>query len=324
MSEQKQGPSSASFLDGFLNMHVGVFWLCETDTLRGSPDNFDPERPSILYAHGWQPGAMAKGKLPSLQLDDGYDGALDLLSQGCNVGILRWAPFSDTKIVGFAGDKVFATKYMAWRDEKGNKRDLAKDSRYRDKTVAQMLCATLVPFLGHRKEWTVTGQSLGGSVALRVASFLVSHDEAVHSVVLHDGYYFRKKLCFTAYDSSTLTAEMAEALLQAGIPVVSIRHTGMVESIGVVNTRLKECSAYVRVLPNHLSSAGAKHQHAFSWWTRTASTRVGDVDKLPQFHTPREVLLGMCKDERWYQHVGGCDTNDVSKHIFEVRPPPAY
>jgi hypothetical protein len=32
---------------------------------------------------------MSAGKVPSLQLD-GYDGAVDLLELGYNVGILRW------------------------------------------------------------------------------------------------------------------------------------------------------------------------------------------------------------------------------------------
>ena len=72
-----------------------------------------------------------------------------------------------------------------------------------------------------------------------------------------------------------------------------------------------------------LVAQAEKHQHAFSWWTRTASVRVGDPTALPQFHTPRDVLLGMCHNKEWWLHSAGRDTNDVSKHGFTVSAPPA-
>ncbi len=115
---------------------------------------------------------------------------------------------------------------------------------------------------------------------------------------------------------------MAHGLVTAGIPVVFLRHTDLMESAGVENKVLKATSVYVRIMPNHLSNPAAKHQAAFAWWTRTARQQLGDPARVPQFHTPRSALLAMCVGQVWYEQTAGLETADVSQHVLTERSGP--
>lgn len=110
--------------DTFKTLDWGLYWFKNGNNgLRGisstqDDDYFDPDKPTVIYVHGWQPGEVKVGRRESWMRQDPYKDATYVdcckiwKNQGYNVGIFNWNQFGD-------GDLLFSQAniyYVATED----------------------------------------------------------------------------------------------------------------------------------------------------------------------------------------------------------------
>ncbi|HET90778.1 MAG TPA: hypothetical protein ENN99_08590, partial [Chloroflexi bacterium] len=153
---------------------------------------FDPAKPTLIFAHGWQP--FISNELPDFDFD-GTDTAAGWLDAGWNVGIFVWNQFSDetTGVTGaWFGDgpppqgvldaeaKIWSAngpKGMRWRDWSKNPL-LPPDYGYSTPpagtpSAGELFYQTYIAALeGYTGTIRITGHSLGNQMAVRLTQLV--------------------------------------------------------------------------------------------------------------------------------------------------------
>jgi hypothetical protein len=157
---------------------------------------FDPGKPTLIFAHGWQP--FLSNSLPNFDFD-GHDTAAGWIDAGWNVGIFVWNQFSDetTGVTGaWFGDgpppqgvldaeaKVWTasgSKGMRWRDW-DDWIDGYSDPPPGTPSAGELFHQTYIAALeGYTGTIRIAGHSLGNQMAVRLTK-LVDEEIAAGSV----------------------------------------------------------------------------------------------------------------------------------------------
>jgi uncharacterized protein YjdB len=168
----------------------GLYWFGKDDAntlaLPGEENPYyDPDRPTIIYVHGWKPnqGYSHRTMVWKFEDDSGQEQAVDLaaawVDAGWNVGVFDWGPFADEPIVTDAEAKIWTTEGgegMRWRDREGEYRT----DHSVDIPISQLFYGALVQALAdfHGPELRIAGHSLGNQVAVGALAKVMDDVEA--------------------------------------------------------------------------------------------------------------------------------------------------
>jgi len=153
----------------------------------GEPNRyFDPEKPTIIFIHGWLPDQM--GEPPTFMVDfedpqgdTAYtlDVARAWIDDGWNIGIYYWHPFSDEDLVWVAEDKIWTPDEeagMRYRDADGNYHTEGAPSVSASELLLDAYLEALKDFTG--PEIRIAGHSLGNQLAINLTAELIARAEA--------------------------------------------------------------------------------------------------------------------------------------------------
>jgi hypothetical protein len=141
---------------------------------------FDPTRPTLIFAHGWQP--LLSGSIPDFQYA-GDDTVAAWIADGWNTGIFVWSQFADELVVANAEAKIWTPlgpQGMRWRDWDSS-------ARYGDAPAGTPSAGELF-YNTYRVAMTeqaysggsirIAGHSLGNQMAVRLTSLVNEGIEA--------------------------------------------------------------------------------------------------------------------------------------------------
>jgi hypothetical protein len=154
-----------------------VSWKAEADAANPF---YDPSRPTVIYLHGWKPGAIQRGERETFNYADndpahGVD--IDLadawLDRGWNIGIFYWDQLSDEDHVWDAEAKIWSAagpKGMRWRKPDGTYVTEATP----DRSAAELFVDEYLRAMRGQRHGTIrlAGHSTGSQMAVHGARLL--------------------------------------------------------------------------------------------------------------------------------------------------------
>ncbi len=268
----------------------GPWWYNFQEWTPGEPNPYyDPNKPTVIFVHGWQNGSVAKKFEPSLRLEtpNGVDEWTHhaWLEQGWNVGIFHWTSYADEPFVWDAESKMWDAAYgdqqMQWKESAGSchREDMLGSG------VGTVFYQKYVQALEHQnpnQEIRLVGHSLGTQLVTRLAREIVgrygtNHRLSPNRLVLMDPaagtedesflrpynriYNGRDAACSTA----EIVASYGESLADRGMPIEFYRTSALMAAPGSsYNMPMAETSAYTEMKPWYTQNPGEKH----SWPAR--------------------------------------------------------
>ena len=172
-----------------LDLWYGIMWWSKGDVLHpvinkdtglgmGPSPYFDPAKPTLIYSHGYQPGAGAAAQRERLTSFRGVFMADEWLDQGWNVGSFYWTQFADAPTVGEAEDKIWPSclpvsgicdaPTMSWIKKDGSSETPPANSipSVSDLMYEAVVASTAGARPDQGFKLRIVGQSLGGSVVI--------------------------------------------------------------------------------------------------------------------------------------------------------------
>jgi hypothetical protein len=147
---------------------------------------YDPAKPTLIFAHGWQPGISAiypPTFIYQHSVTASVDTAAAWLDDGWNVGIFFWNQFSDEpEDVRYAEAKIWTPagpQRMRWKDGYGNYHEAPTGTVSAGELFYNTYVEALSGYTG--PEIRVAGHSLGNQMAVRLTQ-LVSDSIAAGTV----------------------------------------------------------------------------------------------------------------------------------------------
>ncbi len=235
---------------------------------------YDPNKPTIIYIHGWQNGSVSKNFFPHLQIkNDDFNEEWtqnQWVANGWNVGIFHWTNYADEPAVWDAESKIWDARYgdqdMQWLDSKGKFRR----ENMINLDVGQILRNSYESALANQnpnKDVRLVGHSLGTQLTVRLAREIVgtygmNSKYTPERIVLMDpaagnnleSYTKKHNANYNNYNQSTTTAKIVEwyakYLAEQGMPIEVYRSTALQFAPGAnINTPLLKLSAYTNLKP---------------------------------------------------------------------------
>lgn len=250
---------------------------------------YDPSKPTIIFFHGWQPGmTTAKRRVDlcySYPLDNNNDQFSPLVNtlkywQGWNVAVFYWNQFADEPNVADAEAKLYsATVHQAMRWnylQAGNTAvqycTIGKPNCFMPintegqvpsiSQLAYEMVVNAIPAITPGQEFRISGQSLGGQLAILVTDQLIQHNAATlmpTQLALFDPYFTVGTLN-NLFGGETVAAHadgIVQDILDHHIPISEYRTSLLsLAPTGDWNSWLVNHTAYMRLFPLYLSNSG--------------------------------------------------------------------
>lgn len=194
----------------FKQVDFGLFWFKDVNNgLRGrgswqNDEYFDPDKPTVIYVHGWQPGEVQVKRRESW-LRQAFDRESDTKNmcaiwkdQGYNVGIFNWNQFGDGDLIHSQANIYYVatedglppghSMIFSALDSNGKSRKLyrvaGKGGEIEGMDVCDLLYEELRRCLagydpGPNKEFRMIGHSLGTQVVGRTCDFLIDNPDGI-------------------------------------------------------------------------------------------------------------------------------------------------
>jgi hypothetical protein len=290
---------------------------------------FDPNKPTFIFAHGWQP--FLSHDLPNFDFD-GIDTAAAWIDDGWNIGIFVWNQFSDettgvTSEIGFpsgeppqgvlhAEAKIwtpYGTMGMRWRDWDSLPPlgDGYSSPPAGTPSAAELFYET---YMAAMTEYDYTGgviriagHSLGNQMAIRLTK-LVNDGIAAGEVPAHlrptrvallDPYWSPSPR--TYLDGQT-TGDVLREYITELLPTGTLfewywSSEWTTPDEGYVNDPLKPRVFYAEMDPNYVSSGKDKHMAALHlyFWSKAFPDDCNDVNECADVNDTFR-LLGQMSD----------------------------
>ncbi len=177
-------------------LNYGLYWL-GTDGAKekfSEGDNnayYDPDKPTVIYFHGWQQSSSENGyKIPDLEFEDADVWTQNgWIEKGYNVGIFHWAQWADEDDVQWAESKIWTRngpKGFRYRLSNGEfSTDLNPSG---SGGVGDLAADILLDALADNSSDSLrfAGHSLGNQLATRVAQ--IFHDKIETGTIDADTY----------------------------------------------------------------------------------------------------------------------------------------
>jgi hypothetical protein len=189
----------------------GIFWINENGSMVRQKfgqsvhlDAFDPEKPVLIYVHGWEKNSVQRKFIETNNYannDDKYGVNVNLAKSwkdlGWNFGIFQWARFSDEDEVEDAETKIWSSRNMRWRRNDLGMDDSTFNGFFRNKSVGDLLYLTLSESLIFRNaslNFRLVGHSLGSQLLIHYCSLVLKSSDSFkksflpNQIVMVDAY----------------------------------------------------------------------------------------------------------------------------------------
>jgi hypothetical protein len=241
----------------------------------GEPNPFfDPSKPTIIYAHGWNKGSVTGRTREGLLFNIGNDWQNVQnywITQGWNVGIFQWTQLADDDFALQPVDtekKIYDVNSrgvgMRWKNQSGGFATRGNPTV----NVTQMYRGAYLQVanaLASTTELRLIGNSLGGNLTVAMSRELIINGSRLPSrITLQDPYW---DTSLDVNDGVTLPGGLAsnravgingaQRIFNAGIPMEYFRSSiagaqGYVRDIAFL-------SSYTNLRPDYTGDIGAKH-----------------------------------------------------------------
>ncbi|MCH9686502.1 MAG: hypothetical protein K0V04_34030 [Deltaproteobacteria bacterium] len=313
----------------FESPDYGIYWFGKGDERTKyiptvDNPNFDPSKPIILLAHGWQAGAISRREEHGLNFKGSQGPDIDLadawIDAGWNVGLFNWQNFADEDGVKDAEGKIWSAQGndgdgMRWRSADGSLNDWPFDF-----SVGQLAHGSLVAGLLEANAPTVrlAGHSLGNQVATAIASGLLANvqQEEVSSrmlperVSLLDPFWSGGgKGYLDGQTTGARVHQLVGGLLDAGVAVDAYRSSALSSPpLGDTNKGLMDDVCLVELRPRYFRPGQQALKHIAGFWHYLLGfqfpTTLGG-EEVPTAVAPVSVLEACIDgDDRWRQDEG--------------------
>jgi hypothetical protein len=295
---------------------------------------FDPAKPTIIYAHGWNKGSVSGRNREGLLFNIGNDWQNVQnywITRGWNVGIFQWTQLADDDFALQPVDtekKIYDVNStgvgMRWKNQSSQFATRGNPTI----NVTQMYRGAYLQIanaLASTTELRLIGNSLGGNLTVAMTRELAINGSRLPSrVTLQDPYWDPS---LDANDGVTLPGGLASnravgidgarRIFNAGLPLEYFRSsiagaTGYVRDVAVL-------SSYTNLYPDYTGDIGAKH-------TQPTRVYLWSYDFAGTVATPRTpvatVRSRMNTDSYWEQAKGpGSETANPSDDAYSTKTP---
>jgi pimeloyl-ACP methyl ester carboxylesterase len=318
-------------------LDYGIYWFGKGDVAaKASKDTknpfFDPTKPTLLFAHGWQAASHVLKRRGSFNYSktDPFSGidkdAADAwIAAGWNVGIFYWNQFSDETVVWVAEEKIWTNLPVGWRPCSGE----PSFAGVPNGNITDMLYNSFIDAMGDYKGKNIrlAGHSLGNQLVTRlaerltneVASGKLSANFKPKRVALLDPFWM--KTLKGMDQRAPICREIIARLKKEGIIFERYTTTTLAEDADP-NLELTQLIGETEIFPDYYGSLNSPSRHAaapFLYFLSFANpppcgTPCKDVG--PSASTTDERMLELMNGAvRWTQ-VGGRDTADTGDNTF--------
>jgi hypothetical protein len=239
---------------------------------------FDPARPTVIFAHGWQPGISATNP-PNFTYAEGggVNTANAWVNEGWNIGIFYWNQFSDEVAVTDAEAKIWVNdgpQRMRWRKGDGSYEEAPPGTPSAAELFYQAYVAAMTEHKYTGGNIRIAGHSLGSQMAVRLTK-LVSDGIAAGDVPRHllptrvallDPYWsIGAKAYLNGKEAGQVVREYVAELLPTGVLFEWYRSSTLtVNPNGDANEELQPMMLYSDMTPGFVWDDMGKHCAAWN------------------------------------------------------------
>jgi len=336
------------------DLQYGLYWMgpdgyCARFIPGESNPYYDPDKPVILFSHGWQPGMIH----PEYWMQQPWhwfswgDKPLDLsgpwLEKGYNIGFWNWGQFADEENVWTAEQKIWKTATSGrWNGPPvQGLRYRLRDGGYRfvetGYSIGDMFFRAYTEALADFRGGSVTlaGHSLGNQTVTALAGLLgdavrkgeISERLLPDRLVLLDPFWGSTHLSHVNGRSPAelCTDIVRELVSDHGLAVEQIMTSGLGGLVtGDENLAMRELSAFYRVWPAFIPmwNQSGRHQYAIEWYFASMSLRLAGMGAAPigaaaeREDVLRNMNFGMESPRLWYSTGEGSMTPEPEDDYF--------
>jgi len=232
---------------------------------------YNPNKPTVIYAHGWQNGAIVRGsretfnyKANDSRFGIDVNSADAWINAGWNIGIFYWQEFADESEVRDAEAKIWSSqgpRGMRFRLSNGS---YTTNPSVNNKSVSQLFYENIAATMGNFQgsELRLAGHSLGNQLVIATGKRLsdgvsngsLSNKFLPKRIALLDPFYSKGA---KSYLNNRWNGEVARDYtrqLKNKASVFEYYQTSVTGQLGFIgvgddNQGLKDLSAYVSVRP---------------------------------------------------------------------------
>ncbi|MEM1007964.1 MAG: hypothetical protein AAGJ35_03075 [Myxococcota bacterium] len=266
----------------------GLYWYgrqkrCEKFVGGPSYRFYDPEKPTLIFVHGWQRNSVNKRNRETFDDRARQGPPIDMadiwLDRGWNIGILYWNQFADEGEVKHAEAKIWSAsgpRLLRWRKEDGS----YGNSGVVQQSLGEQFAALYRKALRNQRHDDVrlAGHSLGSQMVLAIGKALLDRKrdnkrreriKLPQRIVLLDPAFLRNRRSYLQNrKTSELSQEAAESLRKAGVVLETYRSSGAVSNpfVGDANERLLKRTAFTELKPHYFSFWQFPEKHTVAKW----------------------------------------------------------
>lgn len=299
----------------------------------GQPNPFfNPARPTIIYAHGWNKGSVSGRNREGLLFtqDSQWQNVQNYwISRGWNVGIFQWTQLADDDWGAQPVDtekKIYDANSrgvgMRWRNSTGT--HITAAGRVPTINVTQIYRAAYLQVasaLNSGLEIRLIGNSLGGNLSLAMTrELLINGSRRPARLTLHDPYWDGD---LSASDGVTIpnglvwnrgvARDAAQRVFNSGMAMEYFRSSAA-GALGY-DGRVALLSSYVNFVPGYTGDQAIKHTQA----TRQYLWAVDFAGTVASPNTPATTVRARMNTRDFWDHVGGTATATPGDDSFLTR-----
>ncbi len=283
----------------FTSLSTGLYWFGKQGHLQKAnialnQSYYDPQKPTLIYVHGWQPGQVAT-KLYESPLRDVLGEQRDLaepwIDKGWNVGFFLWTQFADDTLL-LAEQKIWDSSAMTWINSNGQRTAFegklsASDWLYQDYVQAMQYQS--------QSEIRIAGHSLGSQMASILAKRLtesvkagrVSRNLLPQRLVLLDPFFTGtfKTYLGDKKNGDVVRANSQKAISDGGMSFEIYRTSSVSFIPGAdLNPELNQLSAFRNIYTDGIftvAQQAEKHVYAVAYYLWSFATEAAPLGSGP-------------------------------------------
>lgn len=287
----------------------GIYWFGDAKTGQkavsgGVNPYFNPNMPTIIYIHGWQPNSTVSHYRETFAYEvDGtvYDLAETWLNRGWNVGIFYWNQFADELDVRNAEAKIWSAegRYgMRWRKQDGSYSTAGvPPGKSVGDLLAEAYCQAMAGYRGNNVR--IAGHSLGNQLAVALARMIYERAAAGEipanlvpkRVALLDPFWSNgAKDYLNGRWTGEVVREYVGFLAERGVVFEQYKSSAILDlGIGDKNRDLEKKTAYTRIYPWYIPAVDVAGRHNAAKFIYFQSFQNPPPVELQLFH-PGQLL----------------------------------
>lgn len=300
--------------------------------ITGEPNAFfDPTKPTIIYAHGWQKGSVSGRRREGFLFDkdNQWQNVQNYWrNAGWNVGIFHWVQIADDDwgLMPVDTEKkmydVNNPNGMRWKKSDGGFSTRGNPTLNVTQLYRQEY-QKIIAVLSSSAELRLIGNSLGGNLTmsmLREAS--INGNRLPVRVSLMDPYWDGS---LDSSDGITLPAGLsntkavgtnaAQRLNTAGVAIEYVR-SSIAGQTGY-NKGVADIAAYVNFVPGYTSDQGVKHTQPTRQYLWALAFNPPAIGLSPR--ASNATVRSMMATQSYWDHTGGTSTSTPSDDVYTVK-----